>query len=225
MSELCKKCSEEREWVPTLIDKLKKGLKSIVYYEGNERIVAMGKNICYNLQYIQYLEKTLREIHMTSVIEKQTCKTYIITCVGIIEALFYYLIVKNGLINTCEWSVVKTVKSSLFKLDNNEYKTETSYLKRNLNVEEMDPTLDSMIKKVEKRNLTTLDHSIFPKLKNHRHLRNRIHLQCVLHAQDTDYNVFSKQDCYEIREILYLLLTSDEICPTVENKKIFDFLC
>lgn len=223
MITLCKDCTDEK-WCPTTISKLKEGLSEILNYNGNEKIIALGKNICYNLQYIQYLEKTLRELHLTEVIIKQSCKTYIITAVGIIEAIFYYLIVKNNLIKKSEYGEEKKITSSKFKLGNIEYYTETKYFKKTDKQYEITPDLDSMIKRIEKKKLTSLNHKVFPHLKKLRQLRNKVHLQCAEDSSDTDYLNFSKDDCYLVREILYELLTSDVICPEKNQKATFYFL-
>ena len=53
-------------------------------------------NIAYNLQYIQFLEKELNELDVSSVIYTMLVKTYVITGIGIVEGIFSYIIKVNG---------------------------------------------------------------------------------------------------------------------------------
>ena len=46
----------------------------------------------YNLQYVEYLQQTLIEISLSAVLEKLTYKSYIVTGVGIVEAVLFHLV-------------------------------------------------------------------------------------------------------------------------------------
>lgn len=66
------------------------------------------KNICYNLQYLEYLDATLVQLKLTDVLQAYTWKTYIITATSIIEAIFYYLAKKHENSLKPEWVEVDT---------------------------------------------------------------------------------------------------------------------
>lgn len=81
--------------------------------------------------------------------------------------------------------------------------------------------LDSMIKKVEKKRLLTIEHEVFPALKRLRELRNRVHLHIGENQYDHDYNKFTYNDIVMMKEILYTILTCKELC---NNSSVFEFL-
>lgn len=86
---------------------------------------------------------------------------------------------------------------------------------------EMRMDLDSMIKKIEKKHILTIDHNIFPALKKLRELRNRVHLQTGRDAYDHDYNSIGFNEIQMMRRILYAILTTPEIC---NNSARFEFI-
>lgn len=81
--------------------------------------------------------------------------------------------------------------------------------------------LDSMIKKIEKKHLLSIDHNAFPALKTLRELRNRVHLQIGDGPYDHDYNCFGSEEIQKMRKILYTILTTPEFC---NNITAFDFI-
>ena len=95
-------------------------------------------------------------------------------------------------------------------------KVETKLFKR-VQPHEMRMDLDSMIKKVEKKRLLTIDHNVFPALKKLRELRNRVHLQSGEGAYDHDYNSIGFAEIQMMRRILYAILTTPELCSRVDR--------
>lgn len=53
-------------------------------------------NLSYNLQYVEYLQQTLNELSLSAVLEKLTYKSYIVSAVGIIEAVLYHVVKASG---------------------------------------------------------------------------------------------------------------------------------
>ena len=92
---------------------------------------------------------------------------------------------------------------------------------KEVELHDMRMDLDSMIKRIEKKNLLSIDHSAFPTLKHLRELRNRVHLQIGEGPYDHDYNCFSFEEMQMMRRILYDILTSPEFC---NNPDIFSFI-
>lgn len=102
----------------------------------------------------------------------------------------------------------------------NTIKAETKLFKK-VQLYEMRMDLDSMIKKIEKKNLLTIDHNVFPALKKLRELRNRVHLQSGEGAYDHDYNCIRFEEIQMMRRILFAILTSPELCVHTEQ---FNFI-
>ena len=77
---------------------------------------ALTSNICYNLQYLEYLDFLVSNknpyFKLTSVLEKQTIKTIVITTTGIIEGILYYLIVTRGEAATTDWESVMKIRNT-----------------------------------------------------------------------------------------------------------------
>ena len=61
------------------------------------------QNIGYTFQYCQYLKHLIKETEVTAVILKQLYKSYIISGVAILEAIFYAILEQEGKIKTFQW--------------------------------------------------------------------------------------------------------------------------
>ena len=70
-------------------------------------------------------------------------------------------------------------------------------------------------------NKKDLEHSIYPKLKNLKKLRNRVHLQECNGECDHDYNNFNSEDYTYMKKILYKILTCPEFC---NKEELYNFL-
>lgn len=56
----------------------------------------LRKNLAYNLQYLEYLQQTIRELSLSTVLVKQTYKSYIIVGTGILESILFHLVKCHG---------------------------------------------------------------------------------------------------------------------------------
>ena len=81
------------------------------------------------MQYLQYIEKQLGELELSSVIITMLYKNYIITGMGIVEMLFTYILKTTNNWNTTDWIETQTFKSNPTTLDENQFKTETTLFK------------------------------------------------------------------------------------------------
>lgn len=86
-------CAGEGRWLPTPVPTLVRFIGVAVplrdrQFHGN----IINKNLVYNLQYCQYLKKTLKESLPTSVITAQHIKSYIMHVVAIVEATLEYVL-------------------------------------------------------------------------------------------------------------------------------------
>jgi hypothetical protein len=86
-------CAGGSRWLPTPVDSISKFLDSAIPRrdEDNHGYI-VNKNVAYNLQYCQYIEKTLREGLPTSVLNAQHTKSYIIHVTAAVEAALEYIL-------------------------------------------------------------------------------------------------------------------------------------
>src|SRR5690606_5903978 len=96
--------AEKNPWLPNSIEwyenQVRRLIKKTSAVPNHYKI---KKNICYNLQYLEYLDKTLEQLNLTTVLQRATWKTYIITAISIIEAILFYLVKKNETKLTNDW--------------------------------------------------------------------------------------------------------------------------
>ena len=79
------KTSTGKHWYPTPVSDYKENLKLIW---GTPNRSHVRSNFAYNMQYLEYLQKQIDELRLSSVLITMLYKTYIIVGIGIIEMLF-----------------------------------------------------------------------------------------------------------------------------------------
>ena len=169
----------------------------------------LKKNIVYSLQYIQYIELQLQELNLHSIITTMLYKNYIITGVSIIEGIFYHLLKSTGNWRQKEWELVQTVKTNTYQSQGDSFKIENQIYKK-IDPKDDEMNLDSMIKKIESKNLIDIQHKGFPYIKRLKRLRNRVHLQINEHPNDTDWNTFKEIDYLWMKYTLHKILTNSK---------------
>lgn len=104
-------------WYPTPIDTLRKSIKIDTDIEN---ATALHNNIAYNLQYIEFLEKEFKELHLSSVIYTMVVKNYLITGMSILEGLFTNIIKSNGCGKPLIWRVwdIHKLMKQIFQVTN-----------------------------------------------------------------------------------------------------------
>ena len=205
-------------WYPTSIDTLKNSIKIDTSIE-NAR--ALHSNIAYNLQYIEFLEKELEELNLSSVIYIMVVKNYVITSMSILEGLFSNIIKSNGWWKTSNLESLGTTQANETTFSGQKYIIKTEIIKKS------DPymiqmNLDDLIKILDKHHSALeVDHLVYPALRRLKNLRNRVHLQKSEGNTDHDYNAFDYSVKNEMSEILHDILTSPKI---TDHPEIFDFI-
>lgn len=189
------KNSWNNTWYPVPIDIYKSVFKIDTSIEKHE---ALLKNVCYNTQYLEFLEKEFAELNVSSAIYAMLVKTYVITSGAILEGLFYNLIVQKG------WKLSEEYR----KKYNISKKSKSGFAEQIAILEEQ-----------SEKNST--DTSIISSIKSLKNLRNRIHLESGKTMTDHDYNVFNETVKRETGKLMYEILTSSEISNDLE---CFDFL-
>lgn len=179
-------------WYPVPVETYRNILKIDT---STEKGAALLNNICYNLQYLEFLEKEFAELEVSSVICVMLVKSYVLTASSIIEGLFGDLIQQKG------WTLSPETKQEC-------HKPKGSFVEKIAIIEEQ----------CRKNNS---DASIFSNIDMLRKLRNRIHLQKSESITDHDYNAFDWNVKTETGRLIYQILTSDEFS---KDPECFSFL-
>lgn len=167
-------------------------------------------NLAYNMQILEYIKLQLDSLVLSSVIQKMLYKSFIITGMSVVEALFYIILANNDKLST-EWE--REIKFTETKGD----RRYTMIIEKEKTTEPVSivmPNLDTMIKKLNKLNnkkILNCNLSVddFPVLKNLRKLRNRVHINGVDSNNEgisTDYDAFSADDYDLMNRVLEHLL-------------------
>ncbi|NBX04843.1 MAG: hypothetical protein EBR18_01795 [Betaproteobacteria bacterium] len=202
----------ERKWLPIPVIDFERHLQQLIAPASDfneERCVALRKNVAYSLQYLEFLHRCGVDLAITSVIQKQNSKAFIIVGCGILEALFCYILVANGKAAKTEWQTAKKFTTQEFELNGKRYRSEIEHREKRLTPELEPMSFDAMCKRIEKHDLTKLGSEKFYKhLRPLRTLRNRVHIHDVYYRKDTDWEKFNKNDLTRVKSVLLLLLQS-----------------
>ncbi|QBQ55777.1 hypothetical protein [Nitrosococcus wardiae] len=212
-------------WYPVPIKKLDTLLIKAIYSgRGYSHPYALRRNIAYNLQYLEYLDRTVQDLKLSSVLLTQTWKSFVIAGCGIIESLLHYLLIANGAHAKTKWDLVavapgnsKTWDGEVRKVDSHVYKKRSSP-----RLEQM--RFDAMIKKSESKKVLGCEHSIYPLLKKLRPLRNKFHLQEIGNVVDTDWNAFNWSEACFMAQVIQRVFTSTIFNPNADERGYFDYL-
>lgn len=211
----------EDRWYPTAVDHFRNGF--IAMSSKAEGYHPLVDNLAYNLQYIQFLEKEMKELELSSVIYVMLVKSYVITGMGIIEGIFSYIIKSNGWWRTKDEEILLSSQAQQKNSSGEELvirtiiskKVEPSYDKM---------TFDEMIKCLKRHHKAlSVDHLLYPQIDRVRDLRNRVHLQKGEDSKDHDFNAFDYTVKKEMQNILYTVLCS----PNITDERVifhYDFL-
>ena len=211
--------SEER-WYPTTVDDFRKGFALDSSIEGYHPLV---DNLAYSLQYLEFIEKELSELVLSSVIYTMHIKNYVITSMSILEGIFTNVIKSKGWWKKKDTESLLTSQTEQKVSDGTKYVIKTEIMKK---VDAFDDkmTLDEMIKCLSHHHeALDVDHLVYPALKRLRDLRNRIHLQKGDAYNDHDYNSFDDQVKREMQSILYTILCSPNVTTDIHIIN-YDFL-
>lgn len=197
-------CYNDR-WKPYFVDDFEVCFKQGKFSDMNREL---RKNIVYSLQYLEYLQLQFLEVKLHDIIKSLLYKSYIVTSMGIIEGIFYFLLKSNNLYRKENWEQVgESIHTNQFK-ENGILKkyTITKYQKLETAKDgEMD--FESIINKVQDKKLINLSGKAFPYIKHLKRIRNKVHLQINRYKNDTDYLTINEYDYLLTRYILYKILT------------------
>lgn len=216
---------KKAKWCPIPVSELDAMLSKLIQEGyGAIPVSALKKNIAYSLQYLEYLDKCLSELSITSAIETQIYKNFICVGCGIIEAVLEFLLIKSG-----HHAVVES--KEFFRSETNWKKHASRMIKIECVVYEklngkklVEMRFEAMIKRAEDKKLLGPDHGVYAKLKKLRKLRNRIHLQLIDSPTDTDWNAFGRSNLGSMAQVLHAVFTGPLFKPDPKEKGYFDYL-
>ena len=207
-------------WYPTPIDRYRTYIKIDTSLDNSEQLKS---NIAYNLQYLEYIEKQLKELKLSSVITGMLCKTYVITGIGIVEGLFTNLLKSKGEWKCTKWESKMVFQSNPRKIEGIKTRVRTEIFEE-VDQFELRMDLNSMVRRIESKKLLTIDQNHFPILKDLRRLRNKVHLQESTDKYDTDVHNFNIEEKVKMGEILNIILTHEAFSNKPQDNGIYSFL-
>ncbi|WP_417657987.1 hypothetical protein [Pseudidiomarina aestuarii] len=225
MTKLTKTDEEGSGWYPISIDKLEILLKKSIFSErGYQHSYALRKNLAYNLQYIQFQDRILQDIKLSSVLYTQTIKTIVLVGSSIIESILHFMLIVNNVHSTTEWEEKVKFKGNQKKIDGAYVKIDILIYQRLERSEIKHMTFDAMIKSAKSNNIFGKGTTIYQKLEGLRSLRNKVHLQVINEPRDTDWNSFNSKHLSDTCKVLYAVMTSSIFSPTPDQKQYFAYL-
>ena len=213
--------SRDHKWYPTSVEDYRNNLK---IESDTDFHIALRCNLSYNLQYLEFLQKELDELEVSSVLESMIIKNYVITGMSILEGIFAYVIKNNGWWSTESLEEIKEFTSNQTKSNKETIIVKTKLCKvipeKDVPMERM--SLHRFIQILDKHHEgLSVNHIIYKRLNDIRDLRNKIHLTCTEKSSDHDYNAFNREVQQNMQNILYEILTSKNISHT---SKQYEFL-
>lgn len=183
----------------------------------------IGKNLSYNIQYLQFLQKQIFELRLSEVLLKMLYKNYVITSLSIIETIFAFIVKQHNLWRLRKWkeishtSKTNKVNDSLIMTDTIQYE----------NIPPVEDIMDfsDLIQIVRDRKLIKLSVEQWKFLMRFKKKRNRVHIR-ITKEVSTEYNDFSIYDYLSAKILLQLIiLKNDEVInDKIEALEIFKFL-
>ena len=200
------------KWLPISVANFERHLRQLIVPVSDfnaEKSLALQKNVAYSLQHLEFLHRCEVDLAITSVISTQNTKAFIVVGCGIIEALFYYVLVANGKAAKTEWQSASKLTTPEFELNGKRYRSEVKYLEKLATPVLEQMSFDAMCKRVEKSDLAKLGSGeLYKHLPHLRSLRNRVHIHDVSCMKDTDWVRFNRKDLNLVKQVLLLLLQS-----------------
>lgn len=196
----------------------------IIQHVNFNKSYALVKNLSYNMQYLEFLDLSLKGI-LHATIKMEFRKTFVIIGVSIIESILYYIIKINNLHRQNYFYTKSKITSNDKEIDGVITRIETTILIKLDDPIEEEMSLDTMLKKAESKKLLGDDHQVYRDLKQLRKLRNKIHLYLIEERLDTDWNRFNIEELKLIKSVLKSVVYTDIFPESVERKNVlFDFL-
>lgn len=226
MKMLCKKCNSQADnekWLPVSVEIYSDIVSRKILAIDTDYRKALNKNICYNLQYLEYISECIKQLYLTSSIYTQNVKTFVIVSASIIEGILYHELKSNNFHSKTIWNYIKDIVSET-KIFDKEVRLETKTFEKLPFEKDLDMKFDQMINKIESRKLLGEDHNIYAKINIIRQLRNKVHIHIVSSSLESDYNSFDFEKLNLVKTTLYEILSYYFQLTDDEKNRIFQYL-
>jgi hypothetical protein len=225
MVKLTRTDESESTWYPVSISRLDTYLAK--YIESNssyKHAYRLKKDLSYNLQYLQFQDRILTDIKLSSVLYTQTIKTIILVSCSIVESILHYSLILKGVHAETEWKQKACFKGNQKKLDNENIRVDTILHSKLPKKVLKHMTFDAMLKSAKSNSIFGKSPLIYEKLEILRKLRNRVHLQPSDDKDGTDWNTFTTVMLNETYLVMYSIFTSSLFNPTKTEREYFEYL-
>lgn len=225
MSPLTLHGDDSPKWCPVPVRNLEGLLeKLIVRGSGFSNVYALRKNIAYNLQYLEFLDRCLSDVKLTEAIRTQIIKNFICVGCAIVESLLEFLLIRAGVYKRTEWSSICVFHSQASRLGERVIMLEIEMFEKLSTKRRVEMTFDAMLKKAEAKKILGSDHTIYAKLQALRKLRNRVHLHLIDQPTDTDWNAFKHSHLCAMAQVIHTIFAGALFRPRAEEKAYFEYL-
>lgn len=161
---------EQGTWLPVSIERLDDFLQCAVKNHSDyPNARGLRHNLAYSLQYVEYLEQTLCDLKLTSVMVTQTWKTIVIVGCGILESVLHYFPTVNKCHATTDWELQFTSSGNPKEVNGEQVRIESSVYKKLDLPANTQMSFDSMLKRDEKKNVMGSDHHCMRRLTHSGH--------------------------------------------------------
>ena len=196
-------------WLPTSVNNI------INSFNFNCKEV-LKKNLAYNIQYLQYLSKNIAEEKTTSALYRMRYKTFVVTSMSVIEAIFIILLNERNLIPTVEW------KEGTHHHNNIDENTiEVSFKRKRISPQIKKINFDESIHLMQTNQILNASDAMYPVIRVLQDLRNRLHLDKANQLMDSDYNCFG-EGTYKITKLVLYKILNNKIVS--KDNKYLDFI-
>ena len=222
MVELTRTDENQKAWYPIPIHKLEAYLGKYIESGGSyKHAYSLKKDLAYNLQYLQFQDRIISDIKLSSVLYTQTIKTVVLVSCSIVESILHYSLIKKNVHSETIWKQKANFTGNQKKLDGEYIRIDTIVNTKLKEKELKHMTFDAMLKSAKSNSIFGQRPLIYEKLEILRKLRNRIHLQPSDDKLGTDWTTFTTPLLNETYQIMYSIFTSSLFEPTIEEKEYF----
>jgi hypothetical protein len=203
---------DKSTWYPASIANLEHHLSFLIFeniFFDEDEAHPIKKNISYSLQYIEFLNRVLNDISLSSVLVTQNIKSFVVHGAAVLEAIFNFLVVSKGHGKKLAWQNINTHVSPEYSLNNVKYQNETNIKIKLEKPIKSQMTFDQLARKIESKKLLGNSFASYSKIKPIRQLRNKIHIHDAAHIADTDWNNFNVSEYQLVSNVLFQVLTSE----------------
>lgn len=222
---LCARCTGNKRWYPTSVANLSDFLSPHIKKSGAvPNGYAIRKNVCYGIQYLQYLCATFEQLSLSDVLLTMTFKQFIVSGIGVIEGVLFYELKARSLHRTNEWELLRESSSPITEVAGEHIRIDTRVLRKLSAPADEELTFDRILRIAEQKKVLGTDSKFYAQTHHLRKLRNKVHLYVTAHDLDSDFNAFAFKDFELMKAVLLALFSGQPFAPDTAQQMYFAFL-